>query len=277
MYLSGDTSIFGIIGNPVSYSFSPAMQTIAFQHCKYNAVYIPLLVEPKELPLILQSMKTLNIKGANITAPYKKDIIPYLTQTSKKVKVLEAVNLISFSKGIWRGNNTDGDGFLKGLAEINYNPSKTSVQVIGAGGAAESIIYSLAEAEVGKIHIENRTFSKVHNIIQKYERIFPNVQFFAGICKEKFDLLVNTTSIGLETTSLSAPLELIENATVVVDIIYAKTTALIQKAKELGKIVQDGIPMLLYQGALSFEIWLEQEAPIEVMRNCLQQIVSLEK
>lgn len=272
MYLSGDTSVFGLIGNPISHSFSPAMQTIAFQHCKYNAVYIPFLVQAAELSQAIQSMKVLNIKGANVTAPYKKDIIPYLQEVSQEAKLLEAVNVLHFSQNIWKGDNTDGAGFIKGLQEINYYPAATSVQIIGAGGAAQSIIYSLAKLGASRIYIENRTFSKVHHIIQKYEQFFPNVKFFGGICEDKFDLLVNTTSIGLKDTNLSAPLEVIERASAVVDVIYFVQTTLLQRAKEMGKIIQNGLPMLLYQGTLSFEIWTKQDAPVEVMRNCLQKI-----
>jgi shikimate dehydrogenase len=277
MYLSGDTSIFGVVGNPVSHSFSPAMQTIAFQHCKYNAVYVPFLISQENIPAVINAMKVLNVKGFNVTAPYKNAIIEQLDEVSEEAKVLGSVNVVHCAGGTWKGYNTDGEGFVEGLKEIHFQPAKTTVQIMGAGGAAQSVIYNLAKAKAGKIYIENRTFSKVHSIIKKYAPLFPEVKFIGGICEQSFDLLVNTTSVGWDITSLSAPVELIERASVVSDVIYAKKTALLQKAKELGKTVQNGLPMLLYQGALTFEIWTSQTAPLEVMKNCLHQIFTLEK
>ena len=271
MYLSGETNIFGIIGNPISHSLSPAMQTVAFLKCKYNAVYIPLLVEKQNIRSALKAMEVLHIKGANITAPYKQDIMTGLNELSDEAKFSESVNVIFFKKGTWKGYNTDGAGFLAGLEQINYQKKGSRIQVIGAGGAARAIIYSLAKAGASEIYTENRTFTKVHHIIQKYSKLFPKTKFLGGLCKENFDLLVNTSSVGADNITLSTPLETIEKAQMVVDIIYKKQTPLLKKAEELGKKSQNGLPMLLHQGALSFEIWTKQKAPLDVMQSCLEQ------
>ena len=273
MYLSGETSVFGIIGNPVSHSFSPAMQTIAFQQCNYNAVYVPFLVTKENLSKVLTSLEILNVKGINVTAPYKRDIIPYLDEISEEAQILDTVNSIHFDNGVWKGYNTDGLGFIEGLKEINYDPKKITVQMIGAGGAAQAIIYSLAKSRVNTIYIENRTYAKVHYTIKKYTKLFPDVKFIGGNCPKKFHLLVNTTPVGKDAFSLSVPLEIINNSEIVVDIIYHAETALIKKAQELHKIVLDGIPMLLHQGALAFEIWTKQTAPIAIMKKCLEQLL----
>ena len=274
MYLSGETSIFGIIGEPIQHSFSPAMQTVAFQKCNYNAVYLPFAVKKEKLFQVIPALETLNVSGINVTAPYKTEIIPYLTEISEEAKILQSVNTIYRKNEAWVGCSTDGAGFIKGLTEIDISPTGKSIQIIGAGGASQSIIYNLAKQGAQKIYISNRTYSKVLQTIQNYSRLFPNVEFVGGNCEQNIDLLVNTTSIGTDGSSMSVPLELIQKSKVVVDIIYHLETPLLKKAKQLEKITLGGLPMLLYQGALSFEIWTKQEAPIEVMRQCLQELIA---
>ena len=150
MYLSGETSIFGIIGEPIQHSFSPAMQTVAFQKCNYNAVYLPFAVKKENLSQVIPALETLNVSGINVTAPYKTEIIPYLTEISKnrKQKYYESVNTIFYlqvnlfkyrKNGAWVGCSTDGAGFIKGLTEIDFLPAGKSIQIIGAGGAAPSV------------------------------------------------------------------------------------------------------------------------------------------
>ena len=274
MYLSGETSIFGIIGEPIQHSFSPAMQTVAFQKCNYNAVYLPFAVKKEKLFQVIPALETLNVSGINVTAPYKTEIIPYLTEISEEAKILQSVNTIYRKNEAWVGCSTDGAGFIKGLTEIDISPTGKSIQIIGAGGASQSIIYNLAKQGAQKIYISNRTYSKVLQTIQNYSRLFPKVEFVGGNCEQNIDLLVNTTSIGTDGSSMSVPLELIQKSKVVVDIIYHLETPLLKKAKQLEKITLGGLPMLLYQGALSFEIWTKQEAPIEVMRQCLQELIA---
>ena len=212
MYLSGETSIFGIIGEPIQHSFSPAMQTVAFQKCNYNAVYLPFAVKKENLSQVIPALETLNVSGINVTAPYKTAIIPYLTEISEEAKILESVNTIYRKNEAWVGCSTDGAGFIKGLTEIDFLPAGKSIQIIGAGGAAQSIIYNLAKSNAKKIYISNRTHSKVLKTIQKYCTLFPNVEFIGGNCEQNIDLLVNTTSVGSDGSSISAPLESIQKA-----------------------------------------------------------------
>ena len=195
MYLSGETSIFGIIGEPIQHSFSPAMQTVAFQKCNYNAVYLPFAVKKEKLFQVIPALETLNVSGINVTAPYKTEIIPYLTEISEEAKILQSVNTIYRKNEAWVGCSTDGAGFIKGLTEIDISPAGKSIQIIGAGGASQSIIYNLAKQGAQKIYISNRTYSKVLQTIQNYSRLFPKVEFVGGNCEQNIDLLVNTTSI----------------------------------------------------------------------------------
>lgn len=273
MYLSGETSIFGIIGDPVTHSFSPAMQTIAFQHYNYNAVYIPLAIKKENLHQVIKGLEIFNISGINVTAPFKKDIIPYLDEISEEARNLQSVNTIYRSQDKWIGCSTDGDGFVKSLTEKDYLLECKTVQIVGCGGAARAIIYALAKSKVAKIYISNRTYSKVLSLINDYSKLFPKTEFIVGSCEFKIDILVNTTSIGSDFTSMSVQVETIERSKIVVDIIYHTETPLIKKAEQLGKIVLGGMPMLLYQGALSFEIWTKQQAPIKVMRDCLLKLL----
>ena len=272
MYLSGETAIFGIIGDPITHSFSPAMQTIAFQHCNYNAVYVPFEIQSDDLQKVIESLEILNISGINVTAPYKKAIIHYLDVVSPEAQILQSVNTIYKENDKWHGCSTDGQGFVQSLDSIKCEIQNKNIQVIGSGGAAQAIIYALAQQKPAKIWITNRTVSKSLDLIEKYQPLFPEVEFINGICEDEINILINTTSIGTDNRSISAPLDLIERSQAIVDIIYHIETPLIKKAKQLNKIALDGLSMLLYQGALSFELWTKQQAPINIMQDCLLQL-----
>ena len=235
---------------------------------------LPFAVKKENLGQVISALETLKISGINVTffSPYKNAIIPYLAEISEEAKILNSVNTVYRKNEAWVGCSTDGAGFVKGLTEIDILPTGRIIQIIGAGGSAQSIIYNLAQKNAKKIYISNRTYNKVLQTIQKYSELFPDVEFIEGSCEQDIDLLINTTSVGSDGSSMSVPLELIQKTKVVVDIIYHLETPLLKKAKQLGKIILGGLPMLLYQGALSFEIWTEQEAPIEVMRQCLQEL-----
>jgi shikimate dehydrogenase len=276
--LSGKTQVYGIFGYPVKHSKSPQFQTLAFSFYDIPAVYVPFEVKPENLKTAVDAIKALNIKGVNITVPHKENIIKYLDEISKEVSYIGACNTVKNIDGYLIGYNTDAYGFIRGLKELEPNLEGKKILVLGAGGASRAVIYGLLKEKVGKIYQANRTIEKVFNIIEHFSKLSNSVEeTIIPISYEKIeccvldkvDIIVNTTSVGLKEDD--KPLfnyDAIKSHQIVVDIIYKKTP-LLKTAEKKGCKWQDGLPMLLYQGAKAFEIWTGKDAPIEVMKKGL--------
>ncbi len=283
MYLNGETLVYGIIGYPVKHSKSPTFQTAAFQKLGINAVYVPFHVKPEDLQKAVDGIRALSIKGVNVTVPHKEEVIKYVNEISEEVKYIGAANTIENIDGYLKAYNTDAYGFIRGLKEllqqVNKQIPELSFLVLGAGGASRAIIYGLVKEGAKKIYLANRTLDKAEKIISDVkqlnrflEEVIEPVRLYeVENYLDKVDVIVNTTSVGLHPED--KPLfdyEKIMKKHIIVDIIYKKTP-LIKKAEEKGCLWQDGLPMLLYQGAKSFEIWTKKEAPIDVMKKILEK------
>ena len=260
---NGNTDVYGIIGNPIEHSLSPEIHSTAFQILNVNAIYVPFLVKKIDFEHTINALKTLNIRGINITIPYKELILPYLDELSNISRFVSSVNTIYRIKEKWIGTTTDGAGYLEGLMELGFTPYEKKVQIIGSGGTGKIIAYSLAQQK-NSIRIFNRTETKVDKLISTLKEHFPQGDIEKGIWEEKFDLLVNTTSVGMDGEKKPVSDEVIEQSTVVSDVIYSpRLTPLLKKAQEMKKITQNGLPMLLHQGALSFKLWTNKEFPLQ--------------
>ena len=283
MYLNGETLVYGIIGYPVKHSKSPTFQTAAFQKLGINAVYVPFHVKPEDLQKAIDGIRALSIKGVNVTVPHKEEVIKYVNEISEEVKYIGAANTIENIDGYLKAYNTDAYGFIRGLKELLQQVNKQIPElyflVLGAGGASRAIIYGLVKEGAKKIYLANRTLEKAEKIISDFKQLNRFLEEIIEPVKlhevenylDKVDVIVNTTSVGLHPED--KPLfdyEKIMKKHIIVDIIYKKTP-LIKKAEEKGCLWQDGLPMLLYQGAKSFEIWTKKEAPIDVMKKILEK------
>ncbi len=283
MILTGETQVYGIIGYPVKHSKSPTFQTAAFQHSGINAVYVPFHVKPEDLPKAIEGIRALSIKGVNVTVPHKEEVLKYVNEHSEEVKYIGAANTIENIEGYLKAYNTDSYGFIRGLKELLSETKKEISQlkflVIGAGGASRAVLYGLLKEGAKKVYISNRTVDKAKKIIDDFSNLNRFIEStFSPISLsdiEKYlsdtDVIVNTTSVGLKEDD--PPLfdyDKIEKRHVVIDIIYKKTP-LLKKAEEKGCLWQDGLPMLLYQGARSFEIWTKRKAPVDIMKKFLEK------
>jgi shikimate dehydrogenase len=261
--LDGSTDVYGIFGYPVKHSKSPTFQTLFFQKTNINGIYVPFEVKPENLELSVKSIRALNIKGVNITIPHKEEVIKYVNDVSKEVMYIGASNTVVNFDGFLKAFNTDVFGFIKGLKQLEPDLSGKKVLVLGAGGASRAVVYGLINENVEKIYIANRTpqrakkikedFRKLHRFIDEVLEIITFNQIEQVL--ENVEIIVNTTSVGLNEED--KPLfnyEKIKPEHVVVDIIYKKTP-LLKTAEKKGCKWQDGLPMLIYQGMKSFEIW----------------------
>jgi len=272
------TKIYGILGYPVKHSFSPAMHNAAFKALNINAEYKLFEIKPQELVSFLGSLREKNILGLNVTIPYKEKVIAYLDTISENAKLIGAVNTIKVSDKGLQGFNTDGEGFLKHLTEdLGFNPKDKTIAIIGAGGGARAISVYLSKARVRRLNIYDLDKAKLLAVLKSLRDNFKDIEIrqansIAELDIKNCDLLINATPVGMK---LADPC--LANATamhkdlLVYDLIYnPKETKLLKLAKENGTRTSNGLGMLLYQGILSFEIWMTQKPPKEVMRKALE-------
>ncbi len=277
LIVDGNTALYGIIGNPVNHSFSPDMQTRAFQHLALNAVYLPFPVMENDLPRILDAFKLLKVKGFNITIPYKEKIIPFLDSLSAEAKLLSSVNTVKWTEQGWKGFSTDGTGFIRSLGALDLDLKGKRVMLLGAGGAAKAIAVSLANAGIVHLVIVNRTPERADALAEMVAFCNENVEISCNPDKPlPCDLIVNSTSVGMKNGGCPLDNDQVELCGAVVDIIYNPSrTTLLREAQKRGIPNLNGIGMLLYQGVESFEIWTDQKAPIHVMEESLNKSLAI--
>ena len=277
--ISGKTAVYGLIGDPVEHSLSPAMQNAAFKALDLDCVFLAFKVSAADVEDALLGMRSLAVQGLNVTMPHKSSVIPHLDEIDETAKLLDSVNTILNHHGKLRGFSTDGAGARHALEENGANLSGKRLVLLGAGGAAKAIAYELAK-EVSELILLNRTPAKTEPLAQVInEKINKNVvtgSLSPEIVQKSLrdaDILINATSTGMHprpTESLVKPAWLKPNL-VVMEIVYNPLeTKLTRDAKRAGAKVISGLEMLIYQGATSFEIWTGKPAPVEIMRKAAQ-------
>ena len=271
--INGATETFGIVGNPVHHSLSPAMHNAAFAALGMNCVYIPLPVS--DLQQGVEGLKSLCFKGVSVTIPHKKDIMQYIDVLDPVAAWIGAVNTLvignkedATDSSVY-GYNTDWVGANRALME-KVELKGTRVLVLGAGGSARAIGYGLLEAGA-KIMLSNRTIVKGQDLARQLGCDFCPLDELGNV---EADVLVNTTSVGMVPADDKSPIDqkFLSKFSVVMDIVYAPlVTRLLREAAASGCEVIDGLSMLLYQGVAQFELWTGRNAPVEVMQNVLRE------
>jgi len=280
MNINFNTKIYCIFGNPVKHSLSPIMHNSAFSYQKINALYH--IFEINSIKDGINAMKILNIKGASVTIPFKIDVLNYLDEIDPLAKLIGAVNTIKNSNGRMFGYNTDGPGAIKALKEKLPDISNKNFLILGNGGAARAIIYSIL-MEKGSVTVAGRNLSKLEilqNEIKQngYEIKIKFLEKLNSKIMKNIDVIINTTPLGMGKTSQISPIdiELIKKKHILFDIIYSPdVTKFLDAGIAKGCTVVKGAKMLLYQGVLQFELWNEQEAPVNVMEKSLMENLTL--
>lgn len=279
--ITGKTKIVGLFGYPVEHTLSPYMHNAAFEALGLDYRYLPFRVSPENLKAAINALKALNIKGVNITIPHKETIIPYLNELDREAELIVAVNTVLHEEGRLIGYNTDGRGFIRSLKEeASIIPKGKRVMILGAGGAARAIAFSIAIEGVEKIFISDVIEKKAKELSSAVINKTSTEAIYIKDLKERIgevDILINATPLGMKKEDpMPISPELLSQRLFVYDIVYnPPETPLIREAKTKGAKALSGIGMLVYQGALSFKIWTGQEPPIDVMRKAIEsKIVS---
>ena len=274
--MQGSTKTYCIIGDPIHHSLSPAMQNAAFAAKGLNCTYIAFRVPEAELKESVESLRSINIAGFNVTVPHKTQVMKYLDELEGTAKKAAAVNTVNNIEGIFRGYNTDVYGFIEPLRKRQVDLRSMHVLLLGSGGAARAVVVALAEAEngVAKLIIANRNVQRANELAKlasdlgmKCELVpLDRAQDSSPTC----DLIVNATTLGMNNESSVIDYQHIQKGSIVYDIVYRPmVTDLIENAKYAQASVVYGYEMLIEQGAKAFEIWTGLSAPRDAMKKNL--------
>jgi len=259
--ISGQAKIAGVMGWPVAHSLSPRLHGFWLDHHGVDGAYIPIPVSPDDIDTVIKTLPKLGFRGANVTVPHKIAAFNAADQLSPAAQAIGAVNtLVCREDGSIFGDNTDGYGFIANLkaGAPNWNASASPALVLGAGGAARAVVWSLLDAGVPKVTLTNRTQEKAEIIANDMSGDVTVIPW-----KEREDavqgagLIVNTTTLGM-TGKPALELNITNAAAtpVVTDIVYVPLqTPLLRDAAEVGCQVEGGLGMLLHQAVPGFEAW----------------------
>jgi len=278
----------GVFGDPVAHSLSPQMQNTALHDCGIDMQYARFHIRSNELRSALRLLRELNFVGINVTVPHKIASFTQVDETDESATRPRAVNTIRVSDGKLVGSNTDGQGFLRAIrTEFSIDLRDLRVMIIGAGGGTgRAIAWQCALENCERLVLVNRTLEKANVLVEQLRPFFsgprvlgPSARLEAVPWDESamrmqladIDLIVNSTPLGMNPSD-PAPVaaRLIAPHHIVFDCVYGLSkTALVRAAEEAGARGANALSMLLYQGALSFSIWFNREAPINMMRAAL--------
>ena len=265
---------FAVIGDPIDHSLSPNIHSAAFREMNLDSSYIAYRIPKGELADGIEGLKKIKIDGFNVTIPHKIEMMKYLDKIDESCSLIGAVNTVSNKDGVLKGYNTDMDGFLEPFKKKELKIADTKVLLIGAGGAARAIVAGFAKEKAKSITIANRTLEKAESLSEFSKSIglessAMKIEDVKDTAKN-YDIIVNSTSVGLRNEPSVISLEGINEKTIVYDIVYMPmNTDFIKKAKEKKAIIIYGYEMLLGQAVRSFEIWHGIEAPYNAMKKAL--------
>lgn len=287
---------YGVIGCPIKHSLSPAMHNVAFKKLGIDAEYKAFEVRPEELEDFLLNKK--EVIGFNITIPHKvraKEILEKsfpLKTNIVSVRLSGAVNTVKRTGNRLEYSNTDVLGFLRSLTadlkfELKIGKESKSIFLIGCGGAGRAVIAALTEFTSDfKIYLYDKSEKAIDSTKEYFSTLSPawketlgrKIEFISE--KEIPDkikncqLLVNASPVGMKEGDISIiDKKLLHKKLSVYDLVYNRETELVKDAKSLRLLAANGLGMLLYQGASSFEFWTEKKAPIDVMRKALDRAI----
>ena len=257
----------GVIGWPVAHSLSPAIHNAAFADLGMRWTYVPLPVEPGRLPAALDGLLALGFVGANVTMPHKSEAAGLCDVLSEDATRLGAANTLVVEGAELHGHNTDTPGFDRFLRrDAGFDPEGRTALVFGAGGAARAVTLALASAGLASLVVALRDPSKDGELRRALEGFPTAVRTIRASDAPEVaaDLVVNATPLGVRGERL--PIPDVGPGWLVVDLLYHPTvTPLLSDARAAGATAFGGLGLLLYQAALSFELWTGTPAPIEVM------------
>jgi len=283
--IDGHTILIGLMAYPIRHSMSPTMHNNAFAKLGLNYAYLAFEVTNETLPAAIQSIRTLDMRGSNISMPNKQKVIPLLDKLDPAAKMIGAVNTIVNDDGILTGYTTDGIGFMKSLDDEGLDIRGHKMTLAGAGGAGTAIAVQAALDGVSEMSIFNRHDASWENAKRNVDLLNEKTNCKATLheLENRDDLKAEIADSFIYTDATGVGMKPLENETlvtdpswfrkdlIVFDTVYApRTTKLMQVAEQAGvEHVFNGLGMMLEQGAAAFKPWTGKEMPVDYIRNIL--------
>jgi shikimate dehydrogenase len=278
--INGKTQLVGLIGWPVSHTFSPAMHNAALQALHLNWVYLPLPVPPDRVGEALAGLRALGFRGINVTVPHKQAVIPFLDETSPAATAVGAVNtiLVEPESGRLKGYNTDWRGFLADLQALDLSVEGRDCLVLGAGGSARGVVYALNQAGA-RVVLLARRIEQARQLAadlgeNHVQEIRPLSELAEAAAELQKPLIVNTTPLGMSPLVEGSPWPEevpFPPGAFVYDLVYnPRETRLMRQALAAGCPTSNGLGMLLRQGAASLALWSGMQPDLIVMEKALE-------
>lgn len=267
---------FGVLGDPVAHSRSPAMHAAAFSVLGLPHRYLAFHVPSARLAAALAGARALGFGGLNLTLPHKQAALAAMDGLSAAARRIGAVNTVCFTSAGMVGHNTDGQGFAAAARELDPTPLRSAL-VLGAGGAALAVVDALLyELLVGRVRWVSRDPGALAQVLAGRPELRGRVAIgsYDELASAPLgaELLVNCTNVGMVSGPSSFPvplaLETLAPRARVIDVVYPRRPGgLLDQAEALGLRVQDGLPMLLWQGVRALELWLGEALPADAVAS----------
>lgn len=271
--LTGRTRVLAVFGCPVEHSLSPPMHNAAIAALGLDYVYVPFRVELDDLPKAFDGLRAMRFAGANLTIPLKQRALELVDGLTDNARRIGSVNTLYWDDGRLMGDSTDGEGFTRSL-EVLRPARPERALVLGAGGSARAVCFALADAGV-PVAIANRTRARAEELAAAVGPLADVMGLDeAGLRKasSEADLVVNCTSVGMipEPDASPMPVGSLRPGQFVYDLVYQpRETLLLRQAAESGATAANGIKMLVWQGAASFQRWTGYWPDTSVMEKAI--------
>lgn len=260
--------VFGLIGNPVGHSVSPAMHEAAYAELGMDARYVTFEPGPAALETAIEGAEALGIAGLNVTIPFKQVARDFVEPDPVATRI-GAVNTIDFGDDHPVGYNTDAEGARRALVRHDVSLDGATVVIVGAGGAGRAIAFMAADAGA-TVHVANRTVQTAEELAKDVGGTGHSLDDLAELVGDA-DVLINATSVGMDEDVSPVPADALHADLAVMDAVYSPIeTTLLRDAEQAGARTIDGAWMLVYQGVEAFERWTDREAPVDAMNRAVR-------
>jgi len=271
-----------LLGEPVAHSLSPALHNAAFAALGIDAHYDARLVSYEELPAVVAELRAADCMGANVTAPHKQAVIPLVDEVGDEVRALGALNTIVNVDGRLVAGNTDAAGLARWMRLSHIDPAGRPAVVLGAGGAARSSVWALADLGATAVVVLNRTVERAQALVTSLEPHLKSVDLMWGSLAEAAEpaarpwrVVINATSLGHHGAAPDVHPSWYSRDSVAIELAYnPPVTGFMVAAREAGARAENGLGMLLHQAALAFERWTGQAPPMDVYEAVVRERIA---
>lgn len=287
--ITGTTRTCGLLGNPVEHTLSPLIHNSLAKMKQINMVYVPFLVEKKEIGTALKGAYALNLLGMNATVPFKSDVIPYLADIDELASDIGAVNTLVRKEQGYKGYNTDMSGLYRAMQSEHICLNQSDIIILGAGGAARAVAYMCANYGAEHIYILNRTLDKAQVIASEINHSMQKkgkweadrmealpMSSYMELPDKKY-IVIQSTSVGLHPNTEDVVIDdraFYQKVEIGFDLIYKPAeTRFMRLVKEAGGEAYNGLKMLLYQGVIAFELWNDVHVTDEEAMQVYEKLV----